>query len=200
MQASVAARLVAVLSLLLVVACGGEDPAASVREDQATSPTAARAGDIDADPGALPLEGDPVGEGSSPEGDGGAPASRDGDADGGPRPCFDEIDTSRNTMPMEISVEPLRVKIGGTVRVTIRTEPDALIGLTLEFSDNEPHGGFGPPGRAAPDGTWTWSWVIAPDVPPGPARALVAAGKSNDRGATGEARFTVDGTWTGDCV
>lgn len=113
--------------------------------------------------------------------------------------CFKPVTTSRNNIRMDVSIEPKTASKATPVRVSVITEPDVLIGISFEFIDHQPHGGYAPPTRSRPDGSWDWAWTIPPDVPSGPARVMIAGGKSGGSGAAGEAQFTVAGDWNKTC-
>lgn len=143
--------------------------------------------------------GGAAGDGDASKGTGPASTSDPKIAPGDDNSCFKPVTTSRNTVELTVTVSPTRVAKGGSVRVEVKTEPDMLTAVSFEFIDHKPHGAYSPPSRTRPDGSWDWVGVIGPDAPSGPARVMVASGAGGGKGAAGEARFTVLGSWEKTC-
>ena len=82
---------------------------------------------------------------------------------------------------------------GSTATLLVHTEPAAAIGYQAVYSDNG--AGSAPPfgrgyggndkGFAAPDGTFSSSWVVSLEAPAGPARVDVIVGWKGKSGYAG---------------
>ena len=92
--------------------------------------------------------------------------------------------------PMPLAVQaPSCAARGSTLPVTLKTEPDADIGMVIAFADNQ---AYETSHLGTTDATGRYSTVlpIKPDVPLGEAKLLVVAG-SNGKGATAEHLITI---------
>jgi hypothetical protein len=204
MRGQIAARIVAVATLLVAVSCSQSEPS-SAPTNQA----------VDATRGPERAAGATSGAASTPDPDDAlaptpfavpsAPAIAPGDASGadspgrargrGPAklPPPQLAGRSKDVVPVESSVSPACVDRGGSVTLTVNTEPKAAIGFQAVYSDGR--GGGGAPfgagyggndkGIASGRGTFNATWVVSPEAPVGAGRVDVVVGYRGEFGYDG---------------
>ena len=108
----------------------------------------------------------------------------------------EEEDPYKKTLAITAELAETCVRPGGSQTITIRTLPYAGVGYDTEYSDYltgmmEGHYGGNAGGFTDDDGTWTGTWVVAPNAPAGKTTVKVLG--SHHEGGIGEARayFTV---------
>lgn len=103
---------------------------------------------------------------------------------------------SMRTLQITAELTESCVKPGGSQTLTVRTEPDAGVAFDTEYSDYltgtmPGHYGGNLAGYADADGTWSSTWVVAPNAPAGKATVLVLGALGKDALGETKAFFTV---------
>lgn len=187
--------------LLATAACGGESKADSGSATEADEP--ARAG-AEGDATTPTTAGGKAGKKSS--GDRGGTtttttttsgqseaAAADGSA---PDPKAAQPKTETRKIEVLAELKESCLKPGGSQTLTVRTLPSAGVAFDTEYSDyltgmEAGHYGGNSAGYVGEDGTWTSTWVVAPNAPAGKATVLVLAAHSHDGMGETKAVFTV---------
>lgn len=111
--------------------------------------------------------------------------------DGGNALGFGSGPGEHNTMPLQVTLSRSCVRPGEEMQATAVTLPASKLAFAAAYSDNSIVPDFTyTPAEANPTGTFTWTWVIRPTIPPGDALVSVVAAK-DDRGASFEAPFRI---------
>jgi hypothetical protein len=185
--------------LAATAACGGEskadsgraaeaeEPARAAAEGDATTPTTAggKAG--------KKSSGDRGGTTTTTTATGQSEAAADGTA---PDPKAAQPKTETRKIEVLAELKESCLKPGGSQTLTVRTLPSAGVAFDTEYSDyltgmEAGHYGGNSAGYVGEDGTWTSTWVVAPNAPAGKATVLVLAAHSHDGMGETKAVFTV---------
>lgn len=107
-------------------------------------------------------------------------------------------------LPMTAELKESCVRPGGKQTITIRTEPESGVGYDAIYSDGkggamEGHYGGNKGGQVDEDGTFTDTWVVAPNAPAGQVKVNVLGGKMGYEHAEAYAYFSV-ADLTGKCA
>lgn len=98
---------------------------------------------------------------------------------------------AHNTIPLTVSLNRLCARTGDEMRAVVATLAGAQIALAAAYSDNTLVPDFTyVPKDANTTGTYTWAWVIRPDVPEGDALLTVVVSKEG-KGASYNQPFRV---------
>ena len=100
------------------------------------------------------------------------------------------------TVEVTAELQESCVKPGGSQTVNVRTEPEAGVAYDTEYADYSTgsmpgHYGGNTAGYADGAGTWSSTWVVAPNAPAGKATVLVLVAKGTDGLGETKAVFTV---------
>ena len=191
------------VSALVTSACGGqskaEDNASDKPADAAASPPGEGGG---GSPTSTPASSSK--KGGSQAGSAGATSttvpggSSSGSSGSGPKAATNPSGGDQPTRTLEMSAELAEscVRPGGTQTITVRTLPYSGVAFDTEYADYltgmmPGHYGGNSAGFVDEDGTWTSTWVIAPNAPAGLTTVLVLG--THEQGGLGETKalFTV---------
>jgi len=184
-------RFPAVLLVLAVAlaACSGDTGTLDGGAPMAVSAQDAATGS--GPPGDVTGTGGPTGASASPSGSArpAARASEEPAPFGGPTPG----PAAHNTMPLDVTLSATCARPGDTMHATAETPPSSKLAFTAAYEEDD-HG-YVPDfhyveDEMNPTGTYTWTWVIKPNIDPGEALVTVVAAK-NDKGASFNAPFRV---------
>lgn len=98
---------------------------------------------------------------------------------------------AENTMALRVTLNRTCARVGDDMEAIAVTEKGSKLAFAAAYSDNTLVPDFTyVPGDANPTGTYTWRWIIRPDISPGDAILTVVASKGQ-RGATFNQPFRI---------
>lgn len=134
-------------------------------------------------PGPSPVE---AGSGPVPSDSASPRATDDPEPQASPTSTFNPY---ASDIPLTVSVTPTCVFRGGSVTITVDTEPEVVIGYEAFYSDGksgspEPYGaGYGGVnGARSETGQYADSWTVSREAPTGPGRVDVFVGRGDKWG------------------
>lgn len=112
-------------------------------------------------------------------------------------------DPSKPTLALAAELAESCVRPGGSQAITIRTEPDSGVGYDAVYADGksgltEGHYGGNKAGQVDDEGTWSDTWVVAPNAPAGRVEVRVLGAKLGYNAGQTTVYFTVSDV-TGKC-
>lgn len=97
----------------------------------------------------------------------------------------------RNTLPLEIRIEPACAQRGSSMTATIESIARAQVSIVVAYNDGHSHETYHL-GQTDSGGKLVYTWVVHPQAAEGEGVLLAAVG-DGERSATGSKNFTVAG-------